>query len=118
MKLNDRIGMSFLLMFLSFGGSQQAFSEGFYEDIKVADQKVILEQYEEAKVIYQQIISSSDFSIVEAYAHYKLGSLYSRQQEPAKAISEYQKGLQSLKEAGETNHQIGKYLVRAINAEG
>lgn len=116
MKASYRIGMSFLLMFLFFGTSQQGLTADFSDEIRIADKKVILEQYEEAKVIYQKIISSSDSSVVEAYAHYKLGSVYNRQKKLAKAIEEYEKGLQSLMESGEADHQIGKHLARALNA--
>lgn len=118
MKVKRRIGMSFLLIFLSAGAAQHALPDDFSGEIKVADQKAIVEQYEDAKDIYQKIIRSSDFSVVEAYAHYQLGSLYKRQNEPAKAKEEYEKGLLSLKECGEANHQIGKYLVRALQVSG
>ncbi|PCI48257.1 MAG: hypothetical protein COB49_06135 [Alphaproteobacteria bacterium] len=114
MELKHYIEMLFLVVLLSFGTVQQALSNDYSEEIKIADRKVILAQYEEAKEIYQNIISSADFSVVEAYAYYKLGSLYKKQNEPLKAKEEYEKGLLSLKKCGKTNHQIGKYLARAL----
>ena len=112
------IGMSLLLMFLSFGIAQNTLAGDFDDQIEMADQKLILQQYDEAKKIYQNIIKSSDYSVVEAYAHYKLGSLYKKQNEAILAKEEYKKGLLSLKNAGEANHQIGKYLVKALNVPG
>lgn len=118
MKVKRFIRRLFLLAFLSFGVAQHALPGDFSGEIEVADNKVILGQYEEAKEIYQKIIRSSGFTVVAAYAHYKMGSLYKRQNKPLKAKEEYEKGLLSLKEAGQANHQIGKYLVRALKISG
>jgi len=118
MKIKSRVVGSFLMIFMSFGVGKQALSRDFSEDINIADRKVILEQYEAAKVIYQRIIASSDFSVVAAYAHYKLGSLHKQQNEPLKAKLEYERGLESLKAAGEDNHQIGRFLLRALQVAG
>lgn len=112
------IRMCFLLVLLSFGTVPYAFSGDFSEEITIADRKVVLEQFDEAEKIYQKIISSSDFSVVVAYAHYKLGALFKRRNELAKAKAEYEKGLLSLKRAGKSNHQIGKYLIQAMEVSG
>lgn len=117
MKIKHGIGALFFVMLLPFGVGQTAFCGEFSQEINAADKKVILEQYDDAKEIYQKIIKSADFSVVEAYAHYKLGSLYKRQYEPEKARQEYEMGLQSLKRAGEADHQVGKYLAQALQGE-
>lgn len=118
MKIKSRLGWMFLVVALPFMVVQKSFADDYLDEISEADQKVILAQYEDAKKIYKKIISSSDSSVVEAYAHYKLGSLYKRQNELAKAKDEYKKGLLSLKKAGEANHQIGKHLAQALQAVG
>jgi len=100
--------------FILFIGAQTAISDDFSGDIEAADEKVILEQYDAAKNIYQKIIKSSKPSVVVAYAHYKLGTLYKRQNQYQKANNEYEKGLLTLKNAGQPNHQIGKFLAQAI----
>ncbi len=109
-----RFGWVLLLVSLSFGIGQKALSGQFSDQIEVADNKLILEQFAEAKEIYQKIIDSSEPSVVVAYAHYKLGTVYKRQSDPEMAKIEYENGLLSLKKAGEANHQIGKYLAQAI----
>ncbi|MCF8474970.1 MAG: hypothetical protein K9G26_09755 [Emcibacter sp.] len=114
MKFRHKIGILFLWVALPFCFINQAFSNEYTNDINVADNKLILEQYEEAKKIYERIINTSDYSVVKAYAHYKLGSLYNRQNENGKAKIEYEKGLVVLKNAGENNHKIGKYLAHAL----
>ena len=112
------VGIATLAMVLSFSTIQHALSGDFFEEINVADHKVILGQYEDAREIYQKIIRSADSSISAAYAHYKLGTLYKRQNNTEKAKEEYAKGLKSLKGAGKSNHQIGKYLDRALQVIG
>ncbi|MBL4893402.1 MAG: hypothetical protein JKY59_00795 [Emcibacter sp.] len=114
MKKKYRICILFTVIFTFYGMGQSAFANNYSDEINAADKKVILEQYEEAKEIYKKIIKSADFSVVEAYAHYKLGALYKRQHELGKAKEEYQKGIISLKKAGESKHQIGKYLAEAL----
>lgn len=114
MSIKFKIGMSALVLCLSFGSVQHAMSDDFSEAIIVADQKVVLGQFEDAQKIYQKIVRSSDSTVVAAYAHYKLGALHKRLNDTAKAKEEYTRGLQSLKAAGESNHQIGKHLERAL----
>lgn len=111
-----KIGWSCFMVILSFSAGQQAFSRDFSEEIKIADRKVILGQYEAAKIIYQKIITSSNDTVVGAYAHYKLGALYKKQNEPGKARLEYERGLESLEAAGQGDHQIGKFLLRALES--
>ena len=101
---------------LCMGTGQAVYSDDFMEDIEKADKKVILEQYEAAKAIYQDIIDAAEPSVIEAYAYYKLGSLYTKQNQAALARAEYEKGLVSLKEAGESNHQIAAFLTRALGS--
>lgn len=113
-----RMLMSVLVGILSFGVVQNAMSDDFSDEIKVADHKIVLGEFEDAQEIYQKIVHSSDSSVVAAYAHYKLGALHKRLNDSAKAKEEYSKGLQSLKKAGEANHQIGKYLERALQVIG
>lgn len=98
---------------LSLG--QTALSGDFLLDIDKADKKVILEQYDAAKEIYREIIDTSEPSVVKAYAHYKLGTLFTREKQAKLARSEYEKGLLSLKKAGEYNHQIGNFLTQALS---
>lgn len=102
------------MAFILFIGAQNTLSEDFSDDIEAADEKVILEQYDAAINIYQKIINSSKPSVVVAYAHYKLGTLYKIKNQLQKANTEYEKGLLTLKDAGQPNHQIGKFLVQAI----
>lgn len=118
MVAKNKIKKMFYIIFLFFCFSQNALSDDFSTEIDAADYKFILEQYEEAKEIYQKIIKSSDFSVVEAYAHYKLGLLYKREDKVFKAKGEYKKGLYSLQEAGESNHLIGKYILRELSFTG
>jgi len=117
MKIWQSFRVIFLGAFLSFGIGQYTLATEYTDDIAIADRKVILEQYEEAKEIYQNIIDSAEPSVVVAYAHYKLGTLYKKQHDPAKAKMEYQKGLTSLKDAGQTNHQIARHLEQALHAD-
>ncbi len=114
MKMKYSFGWVLLFVSLSFGVGHNALSGEVSNQIEIADNKLILEQYAEAKEIYQKIINSSEPSVVVAYAHYKLGTVYKRQSDPEMAKKEYKKGLLSLRKAGEANHQIGKYLAQAI----
>ena len=107
-----------MVMALSFASVQPALSGDYSEQLRAADQKVVLGQFEDAQEIYQKIIRSSDASVTAAYAHYKLGALHKTYEEPAKAKDEYVKGLQSLKKAGEPNHQLGKHLLQALKYIG
>jgi len=114
MKIRHNFGIIFFSILMLLGISQQALASEDSENIAIADQKVILEQYEEAKEIYQDIIASSEPSVIVAYAHYKLGSLYKRQNDQGKAKQEYKKGLVTLKDSGQSNHQIAKHLSSAL----
>ena len=114
MSIKNKIRMSAIVLSLSFGSVHHALSDDFFEEIKIADHKVVLGKFADAQEIYQKIIDSSDSSVVAAYAHYKLGMLHKRQNDTTKAKEEYTRGLESLKKAGESNHQIGKYLERAL----
>jgi len=114
MNLKYRVSMLCLVMFLSFGMEQKVFSDGSFSEIDMADRKVILGQYEDAKVIYQKVIETSEQAVVEAYAHYKLGALYKKQSKLSQAKAEYEKGILSLKQAGQSQHKIGKYLTQAL----
>lgn len=105
-------------VFLYFGTGQVAMSGDQSKDIRIADRKIILEKYDEAKEIYQKIIRTSESPVVAAYAHYRLGSLYKRRNEVSKARAEYKKGILSLKQADMADHQIGKYLAQAIRTTG
>ncbi len=87
-----------------------AMANDFSNQLKIADNKVILQQYKEAENIYQDIISNSKSAVVTAYAHYKLGALYKSQNRVEMAKTEYKKGLSSLKKAGQSNHKIANYL--------
>jgi hypothetical protein len=118
MNSSNVIKLIFFSIFFNFGALQAVSADDFSNKIKVADNKFLVEQYDEAKTIYQNIIQSSDVPAVVAYAHYKLGTLYKRQNRPEKAKLEYKAGLLSLKEAGEPNHQIAKYLTRALQTGG
>lgn len=115
MKLWRNFSMVFLGASLSFGMAQQALAFEQSDHIVIADKMVILEQYEDAKKIYRKIIDSSKPSVTVAYAHYKLGAMYKRQNDPDKAKEEYKKGLYSLKKSGQSNHQIAKHLTQALN---
>ncbi len=114
-----RVWRNFSIAFLGasffFGVAQQALAFGQSDHIVIADKMVVLEQYEDAKKIYRKIINSSKPSVTVAYAHYKLGTMYKRQNDPDKAKEEYEKGLYSLKKSGQSNHQIAKHLSRALN---
>ncbi|MBL4802978.1 MAG: hypothetical protein JKY45_13920 [Emcibacter sp.] len=118
MKINHKIAMLFFVIFVPFSITQGVCADDYFNDINVADQKVILQEYDEAKKIYNKIIKSADFSVVKAYAHYKLGALYKQQNEFKKAKEEYKKGILSLKNAGQSNHQIGRYLEEALQYTG
>jgi len=111
-------GAVFLSAFLCFGTGQVAVSGDQSEDVRIADQKIIFEKYEEAKEIYQKIIRTWESPVIAAYAHYRLGSLYKRRNETTKARAEYKKGILSLKKADMADHQIGKYLTQAIRTTG
>ncbi len=115
MKAWRNFSMVFLGALLSFGVAQRALASEPSDHIAIADKMVILEQYENAKKIYRKIIDKSKPSVTVAYAHYKLGAMYKRQNDPGKAKEEYQKGLNSLKKSGQTNHQIAKHLSQALN---
>jgi len=118
MNIKQMSGAVFFGVFLCFGTGQAAVSGDQSEDIRIADQKIIFEKYDEAKEIYQKIIRTSESPVVAAYAHYRLGSLYKRRNEVSKARTEYKKGILSLKKSDMADHQIGKYLTQAIKTTG
>jgi len=114
MKVWRKFSVAFLGASLFFGVAQQALAFEQSDHIVIADRMVILEQYEDAKKIYRKIINSSKPSVTVAYAHYKLGTMYKRQNDPDKAKEEYKKGLYSLKKSGQSNHQIARHLSQAL----
>ena len=116
MDFRKTVGQSLLCVAFIFGVGQAAVSGDFSGELKVADRNVILERYDKATEIYKNIISSADSPVVVAYAHYKLGALYKQQRLIVKARQQFIKGLACLKEAGQKNHQIAKYLTQAVNA--
>ncbi|VAX06751.1 hypothetical protein MNBD_ALPHA03-377 [hydrothermal vent metagenome] len=114
-----RVWRNFSIVFLGaslfFGVAQPALAFEQSDHIIIADKMVILEQYEEAKKLYRKIVDGSKSSVTVAYAHYKLGTMYKRQNDPDKAKEEYKKGLYSLKKSGQSNHQIARHLTQALN---
>lgn len=116
MDFRKTVRQSLLGVLLIFGLGQEVISGDFSDALKVADRSVILERYDEAREIYNNIIASADSPVVVAYAHYRLGILYKRQKLIQKARQQFMKGLASLKKAGQKNHQIAKYLAQAMNA--
>ena len=112
------LGMSVFVIIVGFGFGQPILAEDFSKSISQADNKVILEQFDEAKKIYKKVIDKSNVPSFVAYAHYKLGALYQKKQKTARAHQEYQKGLDTLFKAGHKNHKIGKYLTQAMKDMG
>ena len=117
---SNRQSKNLIILSLSVGllffGQGVVAAQDFSSDLKAADNKVILEHYDEAEALYKNIIDHSENATVTAYAQYKLGSLFKRKNEIMKARQEFKKGLDVLSKAGQENHQIGKYLTQALRA--
>ncbi len=118
MRNTNYVKQTFVAAILYMAFTQIVLADNFSNKINVADNKVILQQYDEAIVIYQDIIDESKSSVIEAYAYYKLGTLYTKLDKLVKAKTEYKKGLISLKNAGQANHKIGDFLIQALDNTG